>query len=103
MENIIDSVIDIDKTARDKVNAAKEKASAILDNAVKDKEKLRLESRGELDKEIEEKCGIIRESSDMEISRAEEEAERKCRLLEETMNRGKDAWKSEIVGRITDR
>lgn len=103
MENIIDSIIDIDKTARDRVTAAKKKASEILDNAVREKEKLRLESRKEFDKKVEEKCGSIRESSDRAISLAEEEAEKKCRILEETMDKGREAWKSEIVGRITGR
>lgn len=103
MENIIDSIIDIDKTARNKVSDAKEKASAILNNAAKDKEKLRTESRDKLNREIEEKCGSIREKSDKDISLAEEEAEKKCRILEETMDKGREAWKSEIVGRITGR
>ena len=103
MENIIDSIIDIDKTARDKVSAAKEKASEILENAEKEKEKLRIESSTALNKEIEEKFGAIREKSDREIALAEEDSEKKCRLLEETMNKGKDAWKSGIIGRITGR
>lgn len=103
LENIIDSIIDIDKTARNKVSDAKKKASEILDNAVSGKDKLRTESRNELNKEIEERCGSIRENSDRVISLAEEEAEKKCRLLEEIMDKGRESWKSEIVGRITGR
>ena len=101
MENIIDSIIDIDKTARNRVSEARKQADAIISEAENNKKAMRTESRTLLEKEIEDKKRSIRESSDSKISAAEKDAEEKCRSLEIKMEQGKNLWKSGIIGRIT--
>ena len=44
----------------------------------------------------------IKAASDSEIAAAESAAEEKCRLLDEKMAAGRDAWKREITDRILD-
>lgn len=101
MENIIDSIIDIDKSARNKVNDARKKADAIIREAEESRLAMKKESCALLEKELKEKKRSIEESSDERISAAERYAEEKCRSLEEKMEQGRSGWKSEIIGRIT--
>ena len=101
MENIIDSIIDIDKTARNRVSAARKEADAIISEAEKKREAMKKESHALLEKEIEDKKRLIKDNSDSKISAAEREAEEKCRSLEEKMEHGRSSWKTGIVGRIT--
>lgn len=101
MENIIDSIIDIDKTARNRVSEARKQADAIIREAEEKREALKKESRALLEKEIEYRKHAIRVSSDSKIASAERSAEEKCRSLEEKMEHGRGGWKSEIIGRIT--
>lgn len=101
MENIIDSIIDIDKTARNRVSAARKEADAIISEAEKKREAMKKESHALLEKEIEDKKRLIKDNSDSKISEAEREAEEKCRSLEEKMEQGRSSWKTGIIGRIT--
>ena len=101
MENIIDSIIDIDKTARNRVSLARKEADAIIREAEENKEAIRRESRALLEREIEDRKSSIRTGSDSKISEAEKDALEKCRSLEEKMEQGRSGWKAEIIGRIT--
>lgn len=100
MDNPIDEIIAIDKAARKTVAEAQQKAKEILASAQEEKLKLKEESATRLSAETKEQRFSAQKLTDVEIERIEEEAEEKCRLLNERMTSERSARKSEIVSRI---
>ena len=100
MDNPIDEIIAIDKAARKTVEEAQQKAKEILASAQEEKLKLKEESAARLSAETKEQRFLTQKITDVEIERIEEEAEEKCRLLNERMTSERSARKAEIVSRI---
>ena len=100
MDNPIDEIIAIDKAARKTVAEAQQKAKEILASAQEEKLKLKEESAARLSAETKEQRFLTQKLTDVEIERIEEEAEEKCRLLNERMTSERSARKAEIVSRI---
>ena len=100
MDNPIDEIIAIDKAARKTVEEAQQKAKEILASAQEEKLKLKEESAARLSAETKEQRFLTQKLTDVEIERIEEEAEEKCRLLNERMTSERGARKAEIVSRI---
>ena len=100
MDNPIDEIIAIDKAARKTVEEAQQKAKEILASAQEEKLKLKEESAARLSAETKEQRFLTQKLTDVEIERIEEEAEEKCRLLNERMTSERSARKAEIVSRI---
>ena len=100
MDNPIDEIIAIDKAARKTVEEAQQKAKEILASAQEEKLKLKEESAARLSAETKEQSFSAQKLTDVEIERIEEEAEEKCRLLNERMTSERGARKAEIVSRI---
>ena len=100
MDNPIDEIIAIDKAARKTVAEAEQKAKEILASAQEEKLRLKEESAARLSAETKEQRFSAQKLTDVEIERIEEEAEEKCRLLNERMTSERSARKAEIVSRI---
>jgi|GEM_PF-2628358 len=100
MENSIAAIIEIDKKAREKSDAAAKKAEEILSAARAEKDSLSRETARKAAEQTETRCAELKKAADKEISDINAAADEKCRTLDEKMAAGRDGFRSEIVGRI---
>ena len=100
MDNSVATIIEMDRKARAAAEEASRKAEAILADARRKKEQTAAENAEKLAAQTEALMSGIRSASDKDISEAEKKADEKCRILDEKMAAGKDAWKKEIKDRI---
>lgn len=100
MDNSVATIIEMDKKARAAAEEASRKAEAILADARRKKEQTAAENAEKLAGQLESLMSGIKAASDKDISDAEKKADEKCRILDEKMAAGKDAWKKEIKDRI---
>ena len=96
MDNPIDEIIAIDKAARKTVEEAQQKAKEIVASAQEEKLKLKEESAARLSAETKEQRFSAQKLTDVEIERIEEEAEEKCRLLNERVTAERGAGRAEV-------
>lgn len=100
MENSVTSIIEIDKKARAVSEEAAKKAEEVIAAAKAKKESLAKENADRLAADADKKLSALKAASDREIAAAEKAAEEKCGILDEKMQKNKDAWKKEITSRI---
>lgn len=100
MENSVTAIIDADKKARTISAAAEKEAEKLIADAKAARDGLAKENSEKLAAEAEKRSSALKAFSDKEIAEAEKNAEQKCRILDEKMTAGKEAWKKEIIGRI---
>ena len=100
MENSIAAIIEIDKKAREKSDAAAKKAEEILAAARAEKESLSKEIVKKAAEQTGKQFAELKEAAEKEIAEINAEADKKCRELDDKMEAGKDGFRGEIVGRI---
>ena len=100
MDNSVSAIIEADKKARAVSEEAAKKAEATLAAAREKRESLARENAEMLAENSRKKLSELRSASDKEIIAADKKAEEKCRVLDEKLAAGKDAWKKEIISRI---
>lgn len=99
---ILQQIIDMDKAAAARVNAAVEEERRLSDENGEGSAKMREEAvaaeRDKMDKFCREQMKIL----DEKLSKAEEILSAECGKLDEKFAANKDKWKAEIIGRITE-
>lgn len=100
MRNTVQAMIELDREARAKTEAASEEARRIREKAAAESERLAEETRAAVETETTRICGEIRAASDASIAEIEMSAEEKCRRLDRIVGRSTEDWKKEILSRI---
>ncbi len=100
MNNTIQTIIEMDKAAREKLRRAEAEAERITAHKNKKLSNLEQSSASQSEAEIRKECDEIKKLSEKEISRITEEADEKCRRLDSVMKKSSDRMCREIVDRI---
>ncbi|MDR1754710.1 MAG: hypothetical protein LBR74_07390 [Eubacterium sp.] len=102
MFNLIDSIIELDKNARQKSESAQKQAEEIRESAAAQSEELEKEYKARISAclaEVERQSSIFSSEELGEIKN--KEASEKESLIE-IMDKNKSAWEKDILARITD-
>ncbi len=102
MNSSIQEIIALDKTARERTDAASAEAERIAGEAAAEMERLEVQTREAAKAEAEHICDEIREEADRETAQIRQEAEEKCRRLDQAMRGNAEAWRSAILKRILE-
>lgn len=100
MNNTIQTIIEMDKTAREKVKRANAEAQRIAAETEKKLSNLRKTGQSHSEADTGKLCDEIRRQADREIAEITSDADEKCRRLDKVMKEHSDAMCGEIVGRI---
>lgn len=100
MNNTIQTIIEMDKIARQLVNNARVQAEAVKDSAEKKRIKLAEKAEAETKAETDRICGEIKKDSEEKIEKIKAEADEKCRRLDEAISKNREARINEIIERI---
>lgn len=98
--NVVQTIIEMDKSARAKVGEARQRAEQIKADAKKRCDELIRKDKEQTDSEAKRICDEIKKKSDREIAAAVSEADEKCRCLEEAMKNGAEERLDAAVERI---
>jgi len=100
MNNTIQTIIEMDKAAREKIRKAEAEAERITAHKNKKLSNLEQSSKAQSEAEIRKECDEIKKNSEKEIGKITAEADEKCRRLDSVMQKSSDRMCREIVDRI---
>lgn len=100
MNNTIQTIIEMDKAAREKIKRAKAEAERITADKNKKLSNLENSSQTQSEAEIRKECDEIKKLSEKQIGKITSEADEKCRRLDSVMKKNSDRMCREIVDRI---
>lgn len=100
MNNTIQTIIEMDKAAREKVKRAEAEAERLTAHKNKKLSNLEQASKAQSEAEIRKECDEIKKLSEKEIEKITSEADEKCRRLDSVMKKSSDRMCREIVDRI---
>ncbi len=100
MNNTIQTIIEMDKAARERIRRAESEAERIEADAKKKLSNLEKSAAVQSETEIKKSCSETEKASEKEIERIVSEADEKCRRLESVMKSRSDEMCREIVDRI---
>ncbi len=100
MNNTIQTIIEMDKAARERMKRAKAEAERVTAGANKKLSNLEQSSKAQSEAEIRKECEQIKKLSDKEIDKITSEADEKCRRLDSVMENGSESMCRRIVERI---
>lgn len=102
MRNTVQAMIELDREARAKTEAAAEEARRIREAAAVECERLAEETRAAVEAETKRIRDEIRAASDAQVAEIEAGAEEKCRRLDGIVSRSAEEWKKDILILIFD-
>lgn len=100
MNNTIQTIIEMDKAAREKIKRAEAEAQRITSDTEKKLGNLRQTEQSRCEADITKTCSDIKKQSEEEIARITAEADEKCRRLDSVMKEQADDMCREIMDRI---
>ena len=100
MNNTIETIIEMDKAARDKIRRAEAEAQRINADTEKKLSNLEKSFKAQTDTEIKKSCGEIKKDADKEIEKITADCDKKCRKLDEILEKNADIMCRTIVDRI---
>lgn len=100
MRNTVQAMIELDRGARAKTEAAAEEARRIREAAAEECERLAEETQAAVEAETKRICGKIRAASDAQVAEIEADAEEKCRRLDRIFSQSAEEWKKDILSHI---
>ena len=100
MNNTIQTIIEMDKAARERIRRAEAEAERITSDNNKKLSNLEQSSKAQSEAEIRKECDEIKKNSEKEIGKITAEADEKCRRLDSVMEKSSDRMCREIVDRI---
>ena len=100
--SIVQTIIDMDKSARQRKSDAQAEAGRITAEADEKRVELTRTEKAKTEAQASVICNEIKARSDSEIERVKTESDEKCRRLDEIMSSGADARIDEIIDRIFD-
>lgn len=100
MNNTVQTIIDMDKAARQRKKEAEQKAAEILREAEEKRLSLIKASDAKTEAEASRICMEIKLKSDEEIEKVKTQTEEKCRRLDEILDGSAQKLMDEIIGRI---
>ena len=100
MNNTIQTIIEMDKAARERIRRADAEAKRITEAAEKKLSNLEQAAKAQAEAEIRKECAEIKKASEKEIEKINSEADEKCRKLDLIMKDNADSMRKNIVDRI---
>lgn len=100
MNNTVQTIIDMDKAARNRKAEAVAKADGILKEAEEKRTALKKSAAAKTEAESSRICQEIKADSDREIARVKAETDEKCRRLDEVIGNNADLHMTEIINNI---
>lgn len=99
---ILQQIIDMDKAAAARVNAAIEEERRLSDESGEGSVKARSEAVAVERAKVEEFCKQQMDRLNEKLSKADKTLAEECGKLDEKFAANRNKWKAEIIGRITE-
>lgn len=100
LNNTIQTIIELDRAARERVEQAQAQAESITEECIAEQERLTAETDREIREQTERIKRSCREKADSEIERLKAASRESCGRLDKIAQSNAPRWEKEILGRI---